>query len=33
VQSVSLFSSRLTPDGSVYTVEREYPLEGLLEAE
>jgi 2'-5' RNA ligase len=32
VQSFSLFSSRLTPDGSVYTLEREYPLEGMLEA-
>lgn len=33
VQSVSLFSSKLTPEGPIYTVEREYPLEGLLEAE
>jgi 2'-5' RNA ligase len=33
VQSVSLFSSRLTPDGSVYTLEGEYRLEGLLEAD
>jgi 2'-5' RNA ligase len=33
VQSVSLFSSQLTSDGSVYTLEREYRLEGLLEAE
>lgn len=33
VQSFALYSSKLTPDGSVYTLEREYPLEGLLEAE
>jgi RNA 2',3'-cyclic 3'-phosphodiesterase len=33
IQSFSLFSSRLTPEGSVYALEREYPLEGLLEAE
>lgn len=33
VQSFALFTSKLTPDGSVYTLEREYPLEGLLEGE
>jgi RNA 2',3'-cyclic 3'-phosphodiesterase len=33
VQSFTLFSSKLTPQGSVYTVEREYPLEGILEGE
>jgi 2'-5' RNA ligase len=33
VQSFALFSSKLTPDGSVHTLEREYPLEGILDAE
>jgi 2'-5' RNA ligase len=33
IQSFGLFSSRLTPEGAVHTLEREYPLEGLLEAE
>ncbi|MBW8887503.1 MAG: RNA 2',3'-cyclic phosphodiesterase [Fibrobacteres bacterium] len=33
VQSFALFSSKLTPDGAVHTLEREYPLEGILDAE
>jgi 2'-5' RNA ligase len=33
VQSFALFSSKLTPYGSVHTLEREYPLEGILEGE
>ncbi len=33
VQSFSLYSSKLTAEGSVYTVEGEYPLEGLLDQE
>jgi RNA 2',3'-cyclic 3'-phosphodiesterase len=33
VQGFSLYSSRLTPEGAIHTVEATYPLEGLLEAE
>ena len=33
VQSFALFSSKLTSDGAIHTLEREYPLEGLLEAD
>jgi 2'-5' RNA ligase len=33
IQSFALFSSKLTPEGSVHTLEREYPLEGILDAE
>ena len=33
IQSFSLFSSRLTPEGSIHSLEATYPLEGLLEAE
>jgi len=33
VQSFALFSSKLTPEGSVHTLEREYPLDGILDAE
>jgi 2'-5' RNA ligase len=33
VQSFALFSSKLTPYGAVYTLEREYALEGILEGE
>lgn len=32
VQSFSLFSSRLTPEGAIHTREASYPLEGLLQA-
>lgn len=32
VQSFSLFSSRLTPDGAIHTREGFYPLQGLLQA-
>lgn len=32
VQSFSLFSSRLTPEGSIHTREGFYPLRGLLQA-
>ena len=31
VESFALYSSRPTPNGSVYTVEGEYPLQGMLE--
>jgi 2'-5' RNA ligase len=33
VQSFALFSSKLTPDGAVHTLEKEYPLEGILDAQ
>lgn len=33
VQGFNLYSSRLTPEGSVYTLEESYPLDGILEAE
>jgi RNA 2',3'-cyclic 3'-phosphodiesterase len=33
VQTFALYSSNLTPEGAVHTLEREYPLDGLLEAE
>lgn len=33
VQSFSLYSSRLTPDGAIHTLEGAYPLQGILEAE
>lgn len=33
MQSFALFSSKLTPEGAVHTLEREYPLEGILDAE
>jgi len=33
IQSFSLYSSRLTPEGAIHTVEASYPLEGILEAE
>lgn len=33
VQSFGLYSSRLGPEGAVHTLEREYMLEGLLEAD
>jgi 2'-5' RNA ligase len=33
VQEFHLYSSRLTPDGAVHTVEESYGLEGLLEGE
>jgi len=32
VQSFSLFSSRLTPEGAIHTREGFYPLQGLLQA-
>jgi len=33
IQSFGLYSSKLGPDGAVHTLEREYMLEGMLEAE
>ncbi|MDB5103635.1 MAG: 2-5 ligase [Fibrobacteres bacterium] len=33
VQGFSLYSSRLTPEGSIYTLEGSYPLDGILEAD
>jgi RNA 2',3'-cyclic 3'-phosphodiesterase len=33
VQSFGLFSSRLTPEGAVHTLEASYPLQGILTAE
>ncbi|HKP97616.1 MAG TPA: RNA 2',3'-cyclic phosphodiesterase [Fibrobacteria bacterium] len=33
VQGFGLFSSKLTPEGAVHTLEEAYPLEGILEAE
>lgn len=33
VQSFSLFSSRLTPEGAIHTREGSYPLQGLLQAD
>lgn len=31
-QGFSLFSSKLTPEGAIHTLEAAYPLEGILEA-
>lgn len=33
VQAFHLFSSRLTPDGAIHSLEGTYPLEGILEAD
>ncbi len=33
VQSFGLYSSRLTPEGAIHTLEAEYPLDGILEGE
>lgn len=33
VKGFSLYSSRLTPEGAIHTLEESYPLEGILEAE
>ena len=32
IQGFSLFSSRLTPNGAIHTLEGSYPLQGILEA-
>ncbi|MDB5049791.1 MAG: 2-5 ligase [Fibrobacteres bacterium] len=33
IQGVNLYSSKLTPEGAIHTLEGTYPLEGILEAE
>lgn len=33
IQGFGLYSSRLTPEGAIHTLEASYPLEGILEAE
>jgi 2'-5' RNA ligase len=33
IQGFNLYSSRLTPEGAIHTLEGTYPLEGILEAE